>query len=343
MSLFKKQLDTTVNQFKQLLEKAGNSLAALQEVRVQFLGRKGAFIALLESFKLLSIEEKRIFGNEFKAMKQWCEEQMQLHEQKAHAHLLQEHEKKAITFDPTAYIHQPHSGFHPLTILENKLITICTAMGFSVAYGPEIETEYYNFDALNIPHDHPARDLWDTIWLDVPHLLMRTHTSPVQIRTLEKTQGPIAIIAPGRCYRHEATDASHDYVFLQFEGLLLHENASLSHLKAIIQDIIDGLFDTKNTPLRIRPSYFPFVEPGIEIDMACPFCTQGCSVCKKSCFIEMGGAGMIHPKVLQAAGVNAKYTGFAFGFGLTRFAMIQYHIPDIRFFYTNDYEFLRQF
>jgi phenylalanyl-tRNA synthetase alpha chain len=247
-------------------------------------------------------------------------------------------------FDPTIPGEKVDFGhLHPLTLVQRKCREIFGEMGFSVALGPEIETEWYNFDALNIPKDHPARDMWDTFWLKNGKLL-RTHTSPVQIRYMEKNNPPIRIIAPGRIFRHEATDASHEINFYQLEGLMIDKDISVSNFKAIIQEFLSRFFK-KPTEIRLRPSYFPFTEPSFEIDMSCVVCEgTGCSVCSQTGWIELMGAGMVHPKVLNAGKINPKHwQGFAFGIGLDRLAMMKYKIDDIRLLYSGDLRFLEQF
>ena len=195
-----------------------------------------------------------------------------------------------------------------------------------------------------MPSDHPARDMQDTLWLDLPDRLMRTHTSNAQVRFMQTHKPPLVMLAPGRCYRYEATDATHDYIFMQTEGLLVSENVSMGNLFATTKIFLEALFETKNIKIRVRPSYFPFVEPGVEIDMQCIFCKKGCSVCKGSQWIEIVGAGLVHPNVLQACKVDTeKYNGFAFGFGLTRLAMLKYGINDIRMLQGANLDFLTQF
>jgi len=215
-----------------------------------------------------------------------------------------------------------------------------------VVEGPEIESEWYNFDALNIPKDHPARDMWDTLWLKDPKLLMRAHTSPVQIRYIEKNQPPIKILVPGRVFRHEATDARHEINFYQVEGLMIGDRGKVSaaNFKAVIEDFFSKFFGKKITT-RLRPGYFPFVEPGFEIDISCFICGgKGCPTCKNSGWIETMGAGMVHPSVLKNSGLNPKFfQGFAFGMGMDRLAMMKYKINDIRLFYSGDLRFLQQF
>lgn len=215
-------------------------------------------------------------------------------------------------------------------------------MGFAVADGPELETEFFNFTALNIPDNHPAREESDTFWIDNEHLL-RTQTSTVQIKTMMSQKPPIAIIAPGRTMRNEATDASHDFMFMQFEGLYIGEDVSIANLLATLKSFLTQFFGS-DVKLRVRPGYFPFVEPGLEIDASCPFCKKGCSVCKKTKWIELMGAGLVHPNVLKHCKLDPeKYSGFAFGFGLTRLVMLKYQIPDIRLLHSGNIKFLKQF
>jgi len=247
-------------------------------------------------------------------------------------------------FDPTIPGEKTESGsLHPLTLVLKKVEKIFGQMGFSVVLGPEVETERYNFDALNIPKDHPARDMWDTFWLKGGKLL-RTHTSPVQIRYMEKNNPPIKIIAPGRIFRHEATDASHEINFYQLEGLVIGKDISAANFKAIIQEFFSRFF-SKVIEARLRPSFFPFTEPSFEVDMSCVVCEgTGCSVCSQTGWIELMGAGMVHPNVLKAGGINPKHwQGFAFGIGIDRLAMMKYKIDDIRLLYSGDLRFLKQF
>lgn len=241
---------------------------------------------------------------------------------------------------------------HPLTHIMQKTNDIFRGMGFSVADGPEIETEHYNFDALNIPAHHPARDMWDTFWLkpEESRKLLRTHTSPVQVRYAETHTPPIRIIVPGKVFRHEATDATHEAQFYQLEGLMIGENVSLANLKWVLEEYFGKLFETE-TKIRFRPSYFPFVEPGVEIDMTCFRCggsgkisDKECTTCKTTGWIEIMGAGMVHPKVLSSMGIDPrKYTGFAFGGGIDRLAMLKFGIPDVRMLYDGDLRLINQF
>lgn len=237
---------------------------------------------------------------------------------------------------------------HPLSLVQQDIDRIFTEMGFTIASGPEIETEFYNFDALNIPDHHPARDMWDTFWLKPLNAkkLLRTHTSPVQIRYMEENKPPIRIIVPGKTFRHEATDATHEAQFYQLEGLVVGENISLANLKATLETFFEKFFG-KKTNVRLRPSYFPFVEPGAEIDMSCFKCegkNSNCSLCKGTGFIEIMGSGVVHPKVLEASGIDSrKYSGFAFGGGIDRLAMLKYGIEDVRLLYQGDLRLVSQF
>jgi phenylalanyl-tRNA synthetase alpha chain len=237
-------------------------------------------------------------------------------------------------------------SLHPLTKTIYELEDIFGGMGFEVVTGPQIETEWYNFDALNIPPNHPARDLFDTFWLKPKNknLLLRTHTSSVQLRYMQKNHPPIRIIAPGRVFRHEATDASHEAQFYQIEGLMVDAEISVANFRAVIFEALRKFFK-KDISMRLRPSYFPFVEPGFEVDIACIACDgRGCVVCGKTGWLELMGAGMVHPNVLDAAGYNPKnLQGFAFGIGIDRLTMMKYKIDDIRLFYASDLRFLNQF
>lgn len=236
---------------------------------------------------------------------------------------------------------------HPLSQVIEDCTKIFYDLGFEHVSGPEIETEHYNFDALNIPGHHPARDMWDTFWLKPENSgkLLRTHTSPVQIRYMESNKPPLAIISSGKVFRHEATDATHEAQFYQMEGLAIGESVSLANLKWVLIQFFTRFFGRK-AQVRFRPSYFPFVEPGVEIDMSCFKCKgeETCSVCKGTRWIEIMGAGMVHPKVLSAANIDSrKFQGFAFGVGVDRLAMLKYGIPDVRMLYTGDLRVVNQF
>lgn len=245
-------------------------------------------------------------------------------------------------------MHEGKGHYHPLTLVTRDLERIFRGMGFTVAEGPEIETERNNFDLLNIPADHPARDMWDTFWLkklaEGDGALLRTHTSPVQVRYMESHKPPIGIIAPGKTYRYEATDATHEAQFYQIEGLMIDKGITLAHLKGALKKFFDEFFGTDST-VRFRPSYFPFVEPGVEVDASCFKCGgKGCNVCKGTGWVEIMGAGMVHPRVLLNVGIDPReYQGFAFGTGVERLAMMKYGVDDIRVFHNGDLRVVNQF
>lgn len=316
----------------------------LEVVRVKYLGRQGILAELMTELKNLSADDKKVFGplcNQLKV------EFQNLHQQTFDILYQKEQDAlaaKAAAFDVTiSKPNQQRGSLHPYTYITQEIEDIFISMGFAVADGPELETDYHNFGALNIPADHPARAESDTFWLPDMQRLLRTHTSTVQICTMEKQTPPIAIICPGRALRNEATDASHDFMFMQIEGMLIDKDISIANLLATLKEFLDKLFG-KSMKLRVRPGFFPFVEPGLEIDASCPFCTQGCSTCKGTGWIELLGAGLIHPRVLEQSGIDPKiYSGFAFGSGLTRLAMLKYHITDIRLIHSGKIEFLKQF
>ncbi len=344
MDDIKKQIEKHKNNFYTDLESASNK-ELLEKLRIKYLARQGLISEFMTQLKSLPVEVKKEVGPLFNALKKETQEAYDLRQKAINDQIEENKAYKLKNFDVT--IDKPfalHGTLHPYTRVIEELQDIFISMGYDIAQGPELETEFHNFDALNIPSDHPAREMQDTFWLTLPGLLMRTHTSTVQVHTMLNKKPPIAIIAPGRCYRNEATDASHDFMFMQFEGLLIDKNINLSNLFATVQNFLQAIFEKKNLDIRIRPSYFPFVEPGVEIDMTCPFCTQGCSTCKKTKWIEICGAGLVHPNVLKSCNINPEeYKGFAFGFGLTRLVMLKYGITDIRLLHNNKIEFLEQF
>ncbi|MGH9646626.1 MAG: phenylalanine--tRNA ligase subunit alpha, partial [Bryobacteraceae bacterium] len=234
-------------------------------------------------------------------------------------------------------------SLHPVTRIQAELEALFASMGFAVLDGPEVETEYYNFDALNIPPDHPARDMQDTFWMTDGHLL-RTHTSPVQVRGMEKLGPPLRMIAPGRVFRNEEVDASHEHTFYQVEGMMVDRDVSVANLIYFMKTMLSAVFRREMT-VRLRPGFFPFVEPGFELDIRCLICGgAGCPVCKQSGWVELCPCGMVHPNVLRASGIDPdQWSGFAFGLGLTRLAMMRYQIDDIRLFMSGDLRFLNQF
>jgi len=320
---------------------AASDLASLEAVRIKYLGRNGRVPEIMDNLRNIPAEERRDVGrlaNEFKN-----ELQNLIHSRKQD---LQESaiSTEAAAFDCTLPGRWRGLGTRqPVTQVIERAIGIFRSMGFTVADGPDVETEYYNFDALNTPADHPSRDTQDTFYLKTGHLL-RTQTSPVQIRVMEKQKPPVRIIAPGRCYRRDTTDATHSANFHQIEGLYVDRNVSMAELKGDLTYFARQLMGP-GVNIRFRPHFFPFTEPSVEYDFSCHVCGgKGCRVCKFSGWIEISGAGMVNPKVFEIVGYDPEVvTGYAFGMGVERIAMILYGIPDIRMLYENDVRFLEQF
>lgn len=316
------------------MEKAENS-ADLDKIERKYLGRQGELTEFLRSLGALSEQERKERGRLANQIKNDLAEKFSRAKKKFAG--ASASDDKSDWLDITAPGISSLAGhLHPLSLVQKEIEDIFQSMGFSVVYGPELETEYYNFDALNIPKDHPARDVWDTFWLNDLKTLLRTHTSPVQARYMEKHRPPLRIIAPGRVFRREATDASHDAQFYQIEGLMAGTDVSVANFKAVIEQFFKRFFG-RETEARLRPSYFPFVEPGFEIDIKRP----------GKDWLEIMGAGMVHPNVFKAVGyptsVRRQCQGFAFGAGLDRLAMLKYRINDIRLFYGGDLRFIEQF
>ena len=322
----------------------------LLEVNNNFLGRKGELTNLLKGIKDLSNEEKATIGRKANEVKTAIEgaiekKRGELEEAELMASL------KDDGFDVTIPGKKVEVGHvHPIAQVQHEIEQIFGDMGFAVMDGPEVESEYYSFEALNIPAMHPARDMQDTFFVadkqDKKHgrMVLRPHTSPVQVRTMEKYGAPLRVIVPGRVFRNEATDASHEHTFDQVEGLLIDKDISLAHLKGVMIDALSRLFG-QEVKVRFRPGYFPFVEPGLELDFSCLICDGGgCRTCKNTGWLEFMGAGMVHPNVLKAGGIDPdEYQGWAFGFGLTRLVMMRYGVDDIRHLTSGDVRFLRQF
>jgi len=322
------------------IEKAG-SIELLNEVSKKYLGKKGKLTLVLRSLAGLSQNERKKVGTEANELKIFLKEKIDKELEKMNlVGSVNESEWIDITI-PGKKMHSGH--LHPLTLTKRKVEEIFQSMGFSVVEGPDMENEWYNFDALNIPKDHPARDVWDTFYLR-NKLLLRTHTSPVQVRYMEKNNPPLRIIVPGNVFRHEATDASHEFQLFQIEGLMVDKNISVANLKAIVGEFFRRFFE-KDIKFRLRPDYFPFTEPSFDIAINCFACqSKGCSVCKGTGWLEVAGAGMVHPNVFKNSKLIPKdWQGWAFGFGLERLAMIKYKINDIRLFRSGDLRFLNQF
>ena len=322
---------------------AARSSADLEQARVRFLGRQGVLTQLLRSLGTLAPEERPLVGaaaNEAKRMLEAL-----LEERLAEA---LESERRAqrtrARLDLTLPGRRPARGvLHPLTRVHDEIVAIFAGLGFSVVDGPEVETDYYNFEALNIPRDHPARDMQDTLYL-TESTLLRTHTSPVQIRTMLAQKPPVRIIVPGRVFRRDVADASHSPMFHQVEGLAVDRNVTMADLKGTLGLFAREMFGPESR-IRFRPSFFPFTEPSAEVDVLCFVCHgQGCRLCKQGGWLEILGSGMVHPQVLKNVGYDPEeVTGWAFGMGIERIAMLKYGIDDLRLFFDNDLRFLRQF
>jgi phenylalanyl-tRNA synthetase alpha chain len=321
---------------------AVSEAAELQQLKAKYSGRKGLVTAQLKALSSVPPEQRPAFGKEVNELKDFVEQTI---EQKEAALREAEKEKRLLSerIDITLPGRTVRSGrFHPLNKVLEEIKDIFVSMGFSIEEGPEIELDYYNFEALNIPKHHPARDMQDTFYVS-DDVVLRTHTSPVQVRVMEKKRPPLKIIAPGKVYRCDA-DISHTPMFHQVEGLMVDEGISFSDLKGVLEIFIHSFFG-KDTPVRFRPSYFPFTEPSAEVDIGCIFCAgKGCRVCKTTGWLEVMGCGMVNPRVFEMSGYkHDEYTGFAFGMGVERLTMLKYSIDDIRLFYENDIRFLRQF
>lgn len=326
------------------------NLEELKALEVKYIGRKGELTVILKGIKDLSPEEKGTVGKLSNEVKNQIQADLEKRQQELEAAEI-EKELSGTFFDTTIPGKTRKIGhIHPLSQVQAEVERIFNQMGFMIADGPEIESEYYNFEGLNIPADHPARDMQDTFFIkdksdkDHGRMVLRTHTSPVQVRSMEKYGAPLRLIVPGRVFRYEATDATHDTTFNQVEGLLIDKDISLSHLKGIMAEFLGRLFG-KPVKVRFRPGYFPFVEPGLELDFSCLLCNgEGCKTCKRTGWIEFMGAGMVHENVLKAGGIDSKeYQGWAFGFGLTRLVMMRYEIDDIRLLSNGDLRFVEQF
>ncbi len=318
-------------------------LDTLENIRIKYLGKKGELTAVLKGMGKLSPEERPVIGALVNEVKSALENE--LDEKKAQISEKLEAEKlKAEVIDVTMPGKKSNAGkLHPLTKVMNEIKDIFIGMGFQIADGPEVEYDYYNFEALNIPKNHPARDTQDTFYIE-DNIVLRTQTSPMQIRVMEKTKPPVRVIAPGRVYRSDSVDATHSPVFHQIEGLVVDKNVTMADLKGTLEMFVKSLYG-EESKVRFRPHHFPFTEPSAEMDVSCFVCGgKGCGVCKGEGWIEILGCGMVHPKVLANCGIDPEeYSGFAFGVGLERIAMGKYDIDDLRLFFENDQRFLDQF
>jgi phenylalanyl-tRNA synthetase alpha chain len=318
------------------------SLVALDELRVHWLGKKGLITQQLQSLRTLSGDERSRVGAAVNAAKDQVAaaiEARKLVLEQAAINAALESGRIDVTLPGRG---EPRGGLHPVTRVRLRIEELFRRAGYEIATGPEVEDEFHNFEALNIPANHPARAMHDTFYLE-GGLLLRTHTSPVQIRAMVGREPPFALIAPGRVYRCDS-DVSHSPMFHQVEGLLVDEGVSFANLKATLHEFMQALFE-RDLDMRLRPSYFPFTEPSAEVDISCVLCSgKGCRVCKQTGWLEVAGCGMVHPNVFAACGIDSeRYSGFAFGFGIERLAMLRYGVPDLRLFYENDLRFLTQF
>lgn len=319
-------------------------LESLRAVEREHLEKGGVVASMLASIPTLSPEKRKEAGQWANRLKRELEAAIATRKEELESASL-DVERAGEGFDPTLPAPRPERGsLHPITRVTRELEDLFTSMGWRVLDGPEVELEHYNFDALNIPRDHPARDTMDTFRCDAEgKLVLRTHTSPVQVRAMEKIQPPFRAIVPGKVFRQETVDASHEHTFHQMEGLCVDRNVSVGHLIGAMKTLLRGVFG-RDIEIRLRPGYFPFVEPGFELDARCPFCTGGCSVCKRSTWIELLPCGMVHPNVLKSGGIDPEqWTGFAFGLGLSRLVMLRCGIDDVRTLLSGDLRFLEQF
>lgn len=315
----------------------------LDAIRVQYLGKKGALTAILKQMGKLSAEERPVMGQLANAVRSDIESAI-TKQQAAIAEAALEQKLQSETLDITLPGKQKKiGGLHPLTIVENEIKEIFLGMGFSVADGPEVEYDYYNFEALNLPPDHPARDTQDTFYI-TDNILLRTQTSSVQVHVMEQQKPPIRVISPGRVFRSDAIDATHSPLFHQVEGLVVDKGITMADLKGTLELLMQRLYGD-DCKIRLRPHHFPFTEPSAEVDVMCYNCYgKGCRLCKGEGYIELLGAGMVHPKVLEGCGIDSNvYSGFAFCLGLERIVMRRYNIQDMRLLFENDYRFLEQF
>jgi phenylalanyl-tRNA synthetase alpha chain len=320
------------------------STAELEQWRVHFLGKRGALTEVLRGLGELPAAERPAAGQAANAVKTQLEAELA-----ARVEALKGTEVAAALererLDVTLPGRRPAlGGLHPTTLVVEQIVGIFRSLGFQVAEGPEVELDYYNFAALNIPEEHPARDMWDTFYIRPPEVVLRTHTSPNQVRVMERIEPPVRVVVPGRCYRYEAQDASHEWMFYQVEGLAVDKGLTMADLKGVLVAFARQMF-WPDVECRFRCDYFPFVEPGLEMAIQCHVCRgRGCRVCKGGGWIELLGAGMVHPSVLRNVGYDPEeVSGFAFGMGPERIAMVKYGIDDIRLFYGNDLRFLEQF
>lgn len=341
----KKQLEQLQNDFSELVEKVSDR-ETLERLKTEFLGRKGKLKDLMKAMAGLADEERKLIGKLANEVKEAIEHSFSDVENR-----MSVSERESTMEKEWIDVTQPVLGalregsLHPVTQVQQDIEDLLSSMGFVIADGPELESDFYNFTALNIPPTHPARDMHDTFYIEgQKNVVMRTHTSPVQIRSMRKWGTPLRVVAPGRCFRNEATDVRHEHTFHQLEGIVVDKGISMADMKGILEATAQHLYG-KDTRVRLRPKFYPFVEPGVNGEVTCFLCKgEGCRLCKKTGWLEVFGAGMVHPNVLREGGVDPdEYSGFAFGFGLTRLVMLKYGIDDIRHLESGDLRFLKQF
>ena len=330
---------------QQLLQELDEAISeeALEKLRIKYLGKKGAIRGLMKQMKKIDPSQRRDFGKKVNEMKTFAEESLEQAVCRL-ADLAIQEELKDERFDPSRPGVRPRAGtFHPLRLVRTKLVELFRSMGFYILDYPEMELEFYNFEALNIPGDHPARDMQDTFWME-EGLLLRTHTSSGQTRAMKHFKPPFKAIFPGKVYRYEELDASHEHTFHQLEGLYIDRDVSVANLISSMKTLLLGIFQREVT-IRLRPGYFPFVEPGFELDIRCMVCGgDGCSVCKQSGWVELLPCGLVHPNVIRYGGLDPEeWSGWAFGLGLSRLVMMKYQIDDIRLLMGGDLRFMGQF
>ena len=315
---------------------------SLESLRVKFLGKKGSFTAMLKSLGKLPPKERPAAGEDINHAKQQLEQAIEVRKRQLIAETLNSKLAEGVIDVTLPGRRQNKGGLHPITITLERITEIFESAGYSVAVGPELEDDYYNFEALNIPPHHPARAMHDTFYVS-PDKVLRTHTSPVQVRVMETGEPPFRMICPGKVYRCDS-DLTHTPMFHQVEGLLVDEKVSFADLKGTVEEFLHSYFEAE-MPVRFRPSYFPFTEPSAEVDMACVSCEgRGCRICGYKGWLEVMGCGMVHPRVLEMSNIDtSRYNGFAFGMGVERLAMLRYDVSDLRTYFENDLRFLQQF
>lgn len=331
----KEKLKIIVSEFVDEIREAKKEADVLN-IKAKYLGKKSLLQSEMAKLREMSIEDKKTYGSLFNKIKIDIEERIS-------RRIEEINNTSSVSFDETLPVNEEIGSLHPVTIVAKEVTDILEKMGFTILNGYEMETDYYNFEALNIPKNHPARDMQDTYYLD-NNKLLRTHTSPNQVRAMQTYGAPLKICAPGRCFRNEDVDASHETTFFQLEGMVIDENVSISNLIYVMEGLLKSIFK-QDVKVRLRPGYFPFTEPSFELDCSCLICGgKGCPTCKNSGWIELCPCGMIHPNVLKESGIDTKkYNGFAFGLGLTRLAMMRYKISDIRVLNSGDVRRLSQF